>query len=141
MFSVDIPTPRSSATCLRVSPLVSAIRTASCLNSSVRFSPIVSLLCCNKCYQRSGIKPRQVHTRGGNGSNVFFGSIAQKTESAFVDGFRKLDEEEWLRDLAAQIWRNSEILCLKYKYLKHSMFSTMVGLMPWAIFISLTRFG
>ncbi|QCO57241.1 hypothetical protein EOK75_15900 (plasmid) [Pseudorhodobacter turbinis] len=43
-----------------ISPLVSAIRTASCLNSSVRFSPIVSLLCCNKCYQRSGIKPRQV---------------------------------------------------------------------------------
>ena len=27
-----------------------------------RFSPIVSLLCYNKCYQRSGIKPRQVHT-------------------------------------------------------------------------------
>ncbi|WP_204353948.1 hypothetical protein, partial [Yoonia maritima] len=24
------------------------------------FSPIVSLLCCSKCYQRSGIKPRQV---------------------------------------------------------------------------------
>ncbi|MGJ8589828.1 MAG: M10 family metallopeptidase C-terminal domain-containing protein, partial [Yoonia sp.] len=26
-----------------------------------RFSPIVSLLWCSKCYQRSGIKPRQVH--------------------------------------------------------------------------------
>ena len=50
----------SSATCLRVSPLVSAIRTASVRNSSVRFSPIVHLLCCSKCYQRSGIKPRQV---------------------------------------------------------------------------------
>ena len=32
LFSVDIPTPRSSATCLRVSPLVSAIRTASLRN-------------------------------------------------------------------------------------------------------------
>jgi hypothetical protein len=53
----------SSATCLRVSPLVSAIRTASWRNSSVRFSPIVSLLWCSKCYQRSGIKPRQVHSR------------------------------------------------------------------------------
>ena len=61
LFSVDIPTPRSSATCLRVNPLVSAIRTASCRNSSVRFNPIVHLLCCSKCYQRSGIKPRQVH--------------------------------------------------------------------------------
>ena len=26
-------------------------------NSSVRFSTIVSLLCCSKCDQRSGIKP------------------------------------------------------------------------------------
>lgn len=81
------------------------------------------------------------NTRGGNGSNVFFGSIAQKTESAFVDGFRRLEEDEWFRDLAAQIWRNSEILCIKYKYLKHSMVSTMLGLPPWALFISLTRFG
>lgn len=60
LFSVDIPTPKSSATCLRVSPPVSAIRTASCQNSSVRFSPTVGLLCCNKFYQWSGIKPRQV---------------------------------------------------------------------------------
>jgi len=30
-----------------VSPLVSAMRTASWRNSSVRFSPIVSLLCCS----------------------------------------------------------------------------------------------
>ena len=60
LFSVDMPTPRSSATCLRVSPLVSTIRTASWRNSSVCFSPIINLLCYSKCYQRSGIKPRQV---------------------------------------------------------------------------------
>ena len=62
LFSVDIPTPRSSATYLRVSPLVSAICTASLLNSSVRVSLIVHLLCCSKCYQGSGIKPRQVQS-------------------------------------------------------------------------------
>ncbi|MDG1369247.1 MAG: hypothetical protein P8Q48_03195, partial [Paracoccaceae bacterium] len=44
---------------------VSAIRTASCRNSSVRFSPIRRLLWCSKCYQRSGIKPRQVHPAAG----------------------------------------------------------------------------
>ncbi|QIZ79222.1 hypothetical protein HFZ77_01405 [Thalassovita gelatinovora] len=33
--------------------------------------PIVRLLCCSKCYQRSGIKPRQVHTViGGNGNDT-----------------------------------------------------------------------
>ena len=62
LFSADIPSPRSSATCFRVSPPVSAIRTTSWRNSSVRFSPIVSLLCNSKCYQRSGIKPRQVQS-------------------------------------------------------------------------------
>lgn len=81
------------------------------------------------------------NTKGGNGSNVYFASIARKTESAFVDEFRSLEDAEWMRDLAAQIWRNSEILCLKYKYLKHSMCSTMLGLIPWALLISLTRFS
>lgn len=81
------------------------------------------------------------NTKGGNGSNVFFGSIAKKTESAFVDEFRKLDEAEWFRDLAAQVWRNSEILCIKYKFLKHSMVGTMLGLIPWAITISVAKFG
>jgi len=61
--SVDMPKPRSSATCLRVSPLVSAIRTASLRNSSVLPCPISHLHWCIKCYQRSGIKPRQVHLR------------------------------------------------------------------------------
>jgi hypothetical protein len=81
------------------------------------------------------------NTKGGNGSNVYFESIARKTESAFVDEFRKLDEEEWLRDLSAQIWRNSEILSLKYKYLKHSMRSTIISLLPWSVFLSFSRFG
>ena len=58
LFSIDIPTPRSSATCLRVRPLVSAIRTESLQNSSVLPCPVVHLLCHSKCYQWSGIKPR-----------------------------------------------------------------------------------
>lgn len=96
-------------------------------------SLIYSFICLYRCAYPD--------TNGGSGSNVFFGSIAKKTESAFVDGFRKLQEDEWLRDIAAQIWRNSEILCLKYKYLKHSMVSTMISLVPWAVLISFTRFG
>ena len=71
--SVDIPTPRSSATCLRLSPLVSAIRTASLRNSSVRVSIIVHLLCCSKCYQRSGIKPRQVHWSASSSVSFYGG--------------------------------------------------------------------
>ena len=50
---------RSSAICLRESPLVSAIRTASLRNSSVLAVPMVHLLCCTLRYQRSGTKPGQ----------------------------------------------------------------------------------
>ena len=60
LFSVERPTPKSDATCLLVIPLVNAIRTASARNLSVRFSPIVQRSCCGKCYQRIGVKPRQV---------------------------------------------------------------------------------
>ncbi|AGI74709.1 hypothetical protein OA238_118p0150 (plasmid) [Octadecabacter arcticus 238] len=35
LFSVESPTPKSTETSRRVRPLVSAIRTASCLNSSL----------------------------------------------------------------------------------------------------------
>ena len=41
-LSVENPMPKSDATCFRVSPLVSAILTASCRNSAVRFVPIES---------------------------------------------------------------------------------------------------
>ena len=62
LFDVGMPTSRSSVTCLRVSPLGSAIRTASWQNLFHYFSPIVSRLCCSKCYQRSSIKTQQVQT-------------------------------------------------------------------------------
>jgi len=57
-----MPRPRSAATCLRDRPLFNAFSTAPCQYSSRRISPIVSLRCCSKCYQRSGIKPRQVQS-------------------------------------------------------------------------------
>lgn len=62
LFGVDMPTRGSAATCLRDRPLFNAFSTAPCQYSSRRISPIVSLRCCSKCYQRSGIKPRQVQT-------------------------------------------------------------------------------
>jgi len=62
LFKVEKPTPRSSATWRRESPLVSAIRTASLRNSSVLPVLMVHPLCCTICDQRSGTKPGQVQT-------------------------------------------------------------------------------
>lgn len=49
---------------------------------SVRFNPIVCLLCCNKCYQRSGIKPRHVHLRVSLLKRVgrFLGDVARNCD-------------------------------------------------------------
>ena len=65
LFGVDLPMPRSSATCCRESPLVSVIRTASLRNSSVLLVPMSHLLCCTLRYQRSGTKPQQVQDVAG----------------------------------------------------------------------------
>jgi hypothetical protein len=48
-----------------VSVAMVAIRTASLRNSSVLPVPLVHLLCCALCDQRSGKKPRQVHPPQG----------------------------------------------------------------------------
>lgn len=79
-------------------------------------------------------------TKGGSGSYVYFQSIASKTESTFINEFINLDEQDWLRDLSGQIWRNSEILSVKYAALKQSFVTTLVALIPWALAISFTGF-
>jgi Pycsar effector protein len=78
--------------------------------------------------------------KGGGGSYVYFQSIASRTESNFVDDFTKLEEKEWMRDLTAQIWRNSEILSAKYAALRHAFTGTLIALIPWALVISFTGF-
>ena len=52
LFSVDIPAPRSSAICLRESPLACAMRTASRLNSSPCIAAVIGLLDGKYCLKR-----------------------------------------------------------------------------------------
>jgi hypothetical protein len=60
LFKVEKPTPKSSATGRRESPLVSATRTAFLRDSSVLPVPMVHLICCTIGDQGSGTKLRQV---------------------------------------------------------------------------------
>jgi hypothetical protein len=95
------PLTHASMCCwARVGPLVSAIRTASWRNSPVRFSPLVRLIFCSKCYQRSGIKTRQVQsTSEKSGANVrsiragsYRVSTRQRDSSKFVSKLRSFDD-------------------------------------------------
>jgi len=69
--------------------------------------------------------------KGGSGSYVYFQAIANRIESTFVDEFTALDEKRWLRDISCQVWRNSEILSIKFAALKHSFIGTLAALVPW----------
>ena len=66
----DLPRSGAAAPGRQGNPSLPGRAGSSARNSSVRFSPIVSLLCCSKCYQRSGIKPRQVQTLDQRGART-----------------------------------------------------------------------
>nr|WP_315382409.1 Pycsar system effector family protein [uncultured Sphingomonas sp.] len=74
-------------------------------------------------------------------SNVYFRAIARLRKGDFVDTLGSVDETEWMRDLAGQIWCNSRILSIKFAALKHAFVATLIALVPWAVTLSLTSKG
>ena len=78
------------------------------------------------------------HLTGGNASLIYFGEIAKLRESEYIDKFGALTEEGYKAELAAQIWRNSEIVNMKYGYLKTATIAAMLSLIPWAFLLIAT---
>lgn len=72
---------------------------------------------------------------GGAESLIYFREIAKKTEANFIEAFRKQSEDAITRDLLAQVWRNAEILKLKYDAIKISFVLTALGVVPWCLFL------
>ena len=57
---------------------------------------------------------------GGKNSMVYFRAIAARSEHAFSNAYALLESDALLPDLSEQIWRNSQILALKYDRLKYA---------------------
>lgn len=74
---------------------------------------------------------------GGAASLVYFREIAGKTEANYIDQFQKQTTDTYVRDLLGQVWRNSEILRMKFDYLKIAFILTAVALVPWVAFLVL----
>jgi hypothetical protein len=74
---------------------------------------------------------------GGSQSLIYFQEIAKKTESQYIEAFKNQNEEAYITDLLAQIWRNSEILKLKYRYLKSAFIFTACSIIPWTLSIAM----
>ncbi len=72
---------------------------------------------------------------GGQGSLIYFREIAANTEANYIKRFRERNESEHLNDILGQVWRNSEILKLKFDAMKMAFTLLVFSLVPWAIFL------
>lgn len=77
------------------------------------------------------------HTKGDKESNIYFKSISSKSEKIYSERMKAMKDSEWESDMISQIWRNSEILSLKYKHLKLAFAATAFALLPWSLTLAL----
>jgi len=71
---------------------------------------------------------------GGHSSLIYFREIARRTEANFVAEYRAAQDANSLAsDVLGQVWRNSEILVLKYNALKCAFTLMALAVMPWVI--------
>lgn len=78
---------------------------------------------------------------GGSNSLVFFGTIAKMREAEYIDKMRAVSEEEHIKDVLGQVWRNSEIVSEKYRHLKAAGTAIMFSLLPWTILLLALSLG
>jgi hypothetical protein len=70
---------------------------------------------------------------GGWRSLIYFREIAQRDEEEFIKGWINQTDDEYVRDLLSQIWRNSEILTQKFDHLRAAFRWLAFALLPWIV--------
>jgi Family of unknown function (DUF5706) len=85
------------------------------------------------CLYRGGFP----NLKGGHSSNVYFKDIAARNESKFAEDYQKQSSEALRLDLLSQIWRNSEILTEKFRYLRFAFICMALAAIPWVLSLAL----
>jgi len=70
---------------------------------------------------------------GGDKSLIYFAAIGKRTETDFVRSFSQRDRKEHIADLLSQVWRNSEILDMKFAALKSAHIYLAWSIVPWVV--------
>jgi hypothetical protein len=70
-------------------------------------------------------------TDGPLNSFVFFGKIVKRTASDYLDAFRRADSSAFLEDCLDQVYRNAEIACTKFRWVRSAMMWSFAALIPW----------
>lgn len=75
---------------------------------------------------------------GGQGSLIYFAAIQNMTETKFKDEYEAINEADYRADMLGQVWRNSHILCEKYRAIAMAIRITLATLLPFTIFLVMT---
>lgn len=68
---------------------------------------------------------------GGDASLLYFRAVASHGEHSFVRQYQALDEAARVDDMLGQIWRNSQILKMKFDALKMAHIYLALAILPW----------
>lgn len=77
------------------------------------------------------------HLAAGSRALSYFGHVAAMGENEFVVEYASLTPEQLLNDLSRQIWRNSQIVAQKFRFLKHASAAVLLATVPWLVVILL----
>ena len=68
---------------------------------------------------------------GPSKSLLFFGRIGPCAEVDYISNFKSASVDELLEDWTAQIHRNAQIACDKYKWVRLGMLWSFLAILPW----------
>lgn len=66
-------------------------------------------------------------------SLIFFGTIAGRSEAAFVAECHEQSEQAYVRDVLGQVWTNAKILSIKFERLKSAFLWMLIAIIPWLV--------
>ena len=81
------------------------------------------------------------HLDGGQNSRLYFREIAGRTEAGYIADWQKMTDEDYLQDLLGQVWRNSQILKIKFGHLRNAFVALAFALVPWVVALALLSQG
>jgi hypothetical protein len=74
-------------------------------------------------------------TKGPKGSLLYFEGIKNREPESYLRDIQAATEEDHVADLAKQCHRNAEIASSKFRFVRLSMISLFVSIIPWLIVI------
>ena len=71
--------------------------------------------------------------KGTDDAVLWFGGIATPSPDIFKNRMKKMTPKAFYQDLADQCYNNAIILKRKYRWIRYSLFSLFLGLLPWML--------